>query len=273
MKKFILTGAIVCAALYPAAAGAATFRGTVVSSQHSQTRHVLVVSTNGLVRTVHTRTAAKAGSVVSVTASARLDGTFNASRVAIVGHTRKAHIRGVVLSRSHGMTFLSGGRSVIAVRSSGRALASVGGGSPPPGAVANVGVTIGAQGSLTQTSISSAGQSNNIVIQATVDSITPATATTAGSLVLKVGTQTFTVPLAIGSTLPATIVPGATVTLTISFGASGASGTSGDDQGDDDDSNDDNNDDSGDDNGDDNGDDGGSTAPAVPAVPTTPTGK
>jgi hypothetical protein len=253
MKKFILTGAIVCAALYPAAAGAATFKGTVVSSQHSQTRHVLVVSTNGLVRTVHTPIAAKAGSVVTVTATARVDGTFNASRVAVVGHARKAHIRGVVLSRSHGMTFLSGGRSVIAVRSSGRALASVGSGSPPPGAVANVGVTIGTQGALTQTSISTVGQSNDIVIQATVDTVTPATATTDGSIVLKVGTQTFTVPLAAGSTLPATIVPGATVTLTISFGTGGPSAGSGDDQGDDDDSQDDNGDDNGD-HGDDSGD-------------------
>lgn len=254
MKKSIVLGAIVFTALYPAAAGAASFKGTVVSNQHSKTRHVLVVSTNGVVRTVHTTNAAKAGSVVSVTASSRADGTFNASRVALVGHTRKAHIRGVVLLRSHGMTFISGGRSVIAVRSSGRALASVGTGSPPPGTVANVGVTIGAQGTLTQTSISTVGQSNDIVIQATVDTITPATATTAGSIVLKVGTQTFTVPFAAGSTLPATIVPGATVTLTVSFGANGPSAGSGDDQGDDDDSQDDDDDE----NDDDSGDDGGS---------------
>jgi hypothetical protein len=265
MKKSIITGAIVFAALYPAAAGAANFKGTVVSNQHSKTRHVLVVSTNGLVRTVHTTKAAKAGSIVSVTAASRVDGTFNASRVAIVGHARKAHIRGVVLSRSHGMTFLSGGRSVIAVRSSGRALASVGTGSPPPGAVANVGVTIGTTGTLTQTSISTAGQSNDIVIQATVDSITPATATTAGNIVLKVGTQTFNVPLAAGTTLPATIVQGATVTLTVSFGANGPSAGSGDDEGDDDDSNDDNNDD-GDNNNDDSGDD--DSAPAAPASTT-----
>jgi len=194
------------------------------------------------VRTVPSASKATAGAVVSVTAAARADGTFDASHIAVVGRVHKARVQGVVLSRSNGITFLSGNRSVIAVRSARRALASVGGGTPPPGAVANVGVTIGTQGTLTQTSIQTVGQSSDIVIQVTVDSITPATATTAGSLVLKVGTQTFTVPLAIGSTLPATIVPGATVTLTISFGADGAT-ASGDDENDDSNDNNDNNDD------------------------------
>ncbi len=252
MKKLIIAGAIAVAALYPAAAGAAVFKGTVVSKQPS--RHVLVVSSStGLVRTVHTTSAARVGAAVSVTAAARADGTFTASRVAVTGHAKKARVRGVVLSRSNGITFLSGNRSVIAVRSAHRALASVGSGTPPPGAVAEVGVTIGAQGQLTQTSIKTVGTSSDIVIQATVDSITPATATTPGTLVLKVGTQTFTIPLAAGSTLPATIVPGSTVSLTISFGATGPSATGGDDE-DDNDDGDDNNDDG--DNNDDNGDNG-----------------
>lgn len=251
MKKSLIVGAIVFAALYPAAAGAATFKGTVVSSQPA--RHVLVVSSSaGLVRTVHSASKATAGAVVSVTAAVRADGTYNASRVAVVARAHKARVQGVVLSRSNGITFLSGNRSVIAVRSARRALATVGGGTPPPGAVANVGVTIGAQGALTQTSIKTVGQSSNIVIQATVDSITPATPTTAGSLVLKVGTQTFTVPLAIGSTLSATIVPGAMVSLTISFGADGAT-ASGDDENDDDQGDDENDDDEGDTNNDDDG--------------------
>ena len=242
MKKVIIAGAVAVAALYPAAAGAAVFKGTVVSRQPA--RHVLVVSSStGLVRTVHTASAARTGSVVSVTAAARADGTFTASRVAVVGHARKARVKGIVLARANGMTFLSGNRSVIAVRSARRALASVGSGTPPPGAVADVGVTIGAQGQLTQTSIKTVGQSSDIVIQATVESITPATATTPGGLVLKVGTQTFTVPLAAGSTLPATIVPGATVSLTISFGTDGATATGGDDENDDDQGDDEDDDD------------------------------
>jgi hypothetical protein len=259
MKRSIIAGAVAVAALYPAAAGAAVFKGTVVAKQSA--RHVLVVSSKGLVRTVHTASAARVGSVVSVTAAARADGTFTASRVGVVGHAHKAHVRGVVLSRAKGITFLSGNRSVIAVRSAHRALASVAAGTPPPGAVADVGVTIGAQGQLTQTSIKTVGTSSDIVIQATVDSITPATATTAGSLVLKVGTQTFTVPLAAGSTLPATIVPGATVSLTISFGTGGATASGDDDENDDDDTGDDDDggdDDSGDDDGGDDGSGSGS---------------
>jgi hypothetical protein len=244
MKKALFAGALVLAVLYPAAAGAATFKGTVVSRQAA--RHVLVVTSKaGLVRTVHTTSTARAGSVVSVRAAVRPDGTFTASRVAVVGRTKKARIQGVVVAHAHGVTFLSGNRSVIAVRTR-RALASVGTGTPLPGTVANIGVKIGVQGALTQTSATTVGQTSNIVIQATVESLTPATATTAGSLVLKIGTETFTIPLPAGTTLPATIVQGATVSLTISFGANGA--TAGDDEND-------NNDDQGDDQ--DDNDDGG----------------
>ncbi len=248
MKKSLVAGALVLAALYPAAAGAATFKGTVVARQSA--RHILVVTSKaGLVRTVHTTSTATAGAVVSVSAAVRPDGTFTASRVAVVGHAKQAHIRGVVVARAHGVTFVSGNRSVIAVRTR-RVLASVEAGTPLPGAVANIGVTIGVAGALTQTSATTVGQSNNIVIQATVDSLTPATATTPGSLVLKIGTETFTIPLAAGTTLPATIVQGATVSLTISFGTDGATATGGeDDQGDDDGGDDDSGSGSGSDSG------------------------
>lgn len=241
MKRALFAGALVLAVLYPAAAGAATFKGTVVSRQAA--RHVLVVTSNaGLVRTVHTSSTARAGSVVSVRAAVRPDGTFTGLRVAVVGHAKKAHVRGVIVARAHGVTFLSGNRSVLAVRTR-RALASVGSGTPPVGAVANIGVTIGLAGALTQTSATTVGKTNNIVIQATVDSITPATATTPGSLVLKIGTETFTIPLAAGTTLPATIVQGAIVTLTISFGADGATAGGHDDDEDDDEGDDDDDDD------------------------------
>src|SRR6266436_4005084 len=119
MKKALIAGALVFAALYPAAAGAAAFKGTVVSTQ--QVRHVLVVSSStGLVRTLHTGSAARVGAFVSVN------------------------------------------RSVIAVRSAHRVLAALGGNTPPVGAVANIGVTIGTQGALTQTSIATVGTSSNI---------------------------------------------------------------------------------------------------------------
>ena len=81
--------------------------------------------------------------------------------------------------------------------------------------------------------------------------ITPATATTAGSLTLSVNGQSLVVPLAPGTVLPTTLVPNSTITLTISFGSGSATGTSAgdenDDQGDDDQGDD--NDDQGDDDG------------------------
>ncbi len=249
MKKLILSTVAAAAVAYPAGAGAAVFKGTVVERQAS--RHVIVVvSASGAARTVHTTSAARAGAVVSVSASARPDGTFNASRVAIVGRVHRAKLHGVVLSSAAGLTFLSAGRSVVLVHSRGRSLASVGQSGPQPGAVANVGVSIGANGALTATSITTTGHANTIVIQATVTAITPATATTAGSLTLSVNGQALVVPLAPGTVLPATLVPNSTVTLTISFGSGGATATSADDENDDQ-----GDDDQGDDN-DDQGDDG-----------------
>lgn len=249
MKKLILSAVAALAVAYPAGAGAATFKGTVVGRQ--AIRHVLVVTSSaGTVRTVHTTSAARVGAVVDVSASARADGTFNASRVVVVGHVHRARLHGVVLRHVAGLMFLSAGRSVVLVHSGGRALASVGDHGPQPGAVANVGVTIGANGTLSATSITTTGQANTIVIQATVASITPATATTAGSLTLSVNGQTFTVPLAPGTMLPATLAPGSTITLTISFGSGDATATSADDE-------DDNDDQGDDDQGDDDQGDGG----------------
>ncbi len=225
MKKLIVTAAAAVAVAYPAGAGAATFKGTVVERLAS--RHVLVVAArSGTAWSVHTASAARVGAVVTVSATARRDGTFSASRVAVTGRAHRARLHGVVLQSVAGLTFLSAGRSIVLVHSRGRALEAVGSHGPQPGAVANVGVSIGANGTLNATSITTTGQANTIVIQATVTSITPATATTAGSLTLSVNGQTLTVPLAPGMTVPATLAPGSTVTLTISFGSGGATGTS-----------------------------------------------
>jgi hypothetical protein len=244
MKKLILSVVGALAVAYPATAGAATFKGTVVERLAS--RHVLVVAArSGAAWSVHTTSAARVGAVVTVSATARRDGTFSASRVAVTGRANRARVHGVVLQSVAGLTFLSAGRSVVLVHTGGRALASVGDHGAKPGAVANVGVSIGANGTLSATSITTTGQANTVVIQATVTSITPATATTAGSLTLSVNGQTLTVPLAPGTTVPATLVSGSTVSLTISFGSGGATGTAASD-----DDNDEN------DQGDDNGDSG-----------------
>ncbi len=228
MKKLIVTAAAAVAVAYPVGAGAATFKGTVVERLAS--RHVLVVAArSGTAWSVHTTSAARVGAVVTVSATARRDGTFSGSRVAVTGRAHRAQLHGVVLQSIAGLTFLSAGQSVVLVHSHGRALAAVGSHGPQPGAVANVGVSIGANGTLNATSITTTGQANTIVIQATVTSITPATATTAGSLTLSVNGQTLTVALAPGMTVPATLAPGSTVTLTISFASGNPTGTSAED--------------------------------------------
>jgi hypothetical protein len=99
------------------------------------------------------------------------------------------------------------------------------------------------------------GQTNQIVIQATVAGIVPPTATTPGSLTLTINGQTLIIPLAAGTTVPATLTPGSTVTLTVKFGASGATGTNAKDDEDDDDQGEDEDDDSGSDSGSDSNSD------------------
>ena len=98
MKKSLIAGALVFAALYPATAGAATFKGTVVASQGGAPRPRGDLEHGARPHRPHELEAAKAGSVVSVSAAVRPDGTFTASRVAVVGHAKKAHIQGVVVA-------------------------------------------------------------------------------------------------------------------------------------------------------------------------------
>jgi len=223
MKKTVLAAAVAAlAAAYPAAAGASAFKGVVVS--HEATRHVLVVtSSTGHARTVHTTAALRVGTVVRVSARRLPDGTYTASRVAAVGHATRARIHGVILRRAAGLTFLSAGRSVLVLFSAGRHAAAVGDAGPAPGTVANVSVSVTPQGGLNTTSITPTGQSASIVIQATVASIVPATATTPGSLTLTINGQPLVLPLPAGTVLPATVVQGSAVTLTVNFGANGPS--------------------------------------------------
>lgn len=224
MKKIVIALAAVVAVALPANASAARLHGVVVSKQKA--RDVLVVAArNGTAWSVHTKSAARVGSVVTVSAKRLRNGTFAATQVRTSGRASHARIRGVVIRNVAGTTFLSAGRSVVAVRSKSRSLASAGQSGSQPGTVAQVGVEIGQSGSLTATSIAAVGQSDQIVIQATVAAITPATATTPGSLTLTVNGQPLVIPLPAATSLPPTLVVGSTITLTIRFRAEGPVGT------------------------------------------------
>jgi hypothetical protein len=223
-KTILVVGAIAALAVaYPTGAGAAStgvLKGTIVSRQSS--RHVLVVvSAAGAARTVRTRSAYRAGTVVAYSGHALPDGTFTASAISAIGRRHSAHLTAVVIRNSGNLTFLAAGHSVLVVHRHTHRLASIGDTGPQTGTVANVGCTITPQGTLIANTITPTSQTGSTTIQATVTAITPATTTTGGSLTLSINGQLLFVPLAPGTVLPATVVIGSTVTLTVSFGTSG----------------------------------------------------
>lgn len=185
------------AALLPAGASAATFRGVVVGKQHGM---LLVATPSGVVRAV--RGHAAVGS--------RLQGS------SVVGHTTRARIRGVVVKRVGSTMFLSSNRHLLAVRETAPAPA------PAPGTVVDTTVGMRDDGELDEQSEEDAGTvSGDIQVQATV------TAVGTGTVTLSVNGQSLTVNLPAGLTLPASFV-GQTVTLSVSLG----NHQGGDDQGD-----------------------------------------
>ena len=131
MKKLLLPVVITAAAVFPTSALAGTFSGTVVASAGGK---VAVAAKSGIVRTVHTRAHPRLGAVVRVTGSA----------VRSVGLAHHARIHGVVVKRVQGITFVSAGGTLLAIRShAGRRLASLSASSDPaPGTVVTADVSI-----------------------------------------------------------------------------------------------------------------------------------
>ncbi len=221
MKKLLLAVAVTAAVIFPTSAFAGTFTGVVVGNSGG---NLAVASKSGVVRTVHTRAHLRLGTRVSV----------NGTAVRAAGVAHRARIHGVVIGRSHGVTFVAAGHSLLAVRArSGRRLASTASG-PPTGSVVNSTVAIGG-GQLTQQSIQVVGSAGSVTIQA------PVTAVGAGSITVTINGQSLTIPLPAGLQLPASLV-GQSVTLNVTLSVSGATaqadeddqGEDNDDQGDDD---------------------------------------
>ena len=222
MKKLLFAVAVVAAAAFPTSAFAGTFTGVVVGNSGG---NLAVAAKSGAVHTVHTRAHLRLGTRVRV----------NGTAVRASGVAHRARVHGVVVGRSHGVTFVAAGRSLLAVRAhSGRRLASTASG-PATGAVVNstVGIT---NGQLTQQSMQVVGSAGSVTIQA------PVTAVAAGSITVTINGQSLVIPLPAGIQLPASLV-GQTVTLNVTLSVSGATaqaddddqGEDNDDQGDDDD--------------------------------------
>lgn len=231
MKKLILVTAVVAAFAFPSGALAGTFTGVVVGKSGG---NIAVASKSGNVRTVHTRAHPRIGARVRV----------NGAAVRVLGLAHHARIHAVVVKRVGGATLVAAGRSLLAIRSSGRRLSSSAGSGPSTGAIVNSNVDI-ANGQLTQQSLQVVGQTGSVSVQAQV------TAVGAGTITVLVNGQPFSISLPAGIQLPASLV-GQFVTLNLTLAQSGVTATTGDDdEAENDDQGDDQNDQGDDDPGDD----------------------
>jgi hypothetical protein len=251
MKKLVFLAALAALVLTaPATAGAASFKGVVVA-KNAKRHTIAVASSTGAVRTVRaSRLRASVGNRVGVSARRLADGTFRASRVAIRGRARHARIHGVVARRLRGGLLLSAGHSMVRVANARRvAAAGDDDNAPKPGDVVNATVTVTNDGELDDDNVENAGHVDKIELNGTVSAITAPTATTAGSLTVKVGDLSFDVVVPAGFNFPSSLKIGDRVELKASV--SGTTLTLLRLQGDDENGD-------GDDNGDDDGgDDGG----------------
>lgn len=225
MKRLTLICAVAAViGVWPAASSAATFNGVVVAKQ----RGALLVAT-------------PAGVIRAVSGSAAIGSRVASSggHVSVIGRAHTAHIRGIVVRRVGATMFLSSNRHLVAVHTgtstpgstlppittttSGTTTTTTG--AQQPGAVVSSQVSI-QNGELDEDSSQTVGQTNasNVPVQALVSAVG------AGTVTLTVGTQTLTVPLPAGLTLPASIV-GQTVTLSLSL--NGLNGNNSDDNDDD----------------------------------------
>ncbi|MGB2874483.1 MAG: hypothetical protein WBB76_03315 [Gaiellaceae bacterium] len=139
MKRALLFAAAITAlaVALPATAGAATLKGIVIAKKPAR-KALVIVSPNGVVRTVRAREAYQrvpVGRMVTVQGAALPDGTFAAGKVRISGKARRVHFRGTVVAVKGPRLFISAGGSVFAlrVRSGAKTGASEGSGGLAPG--------------------------------------------------------------------------------------------------------------------------------------------
>jgi len=206
MKKLLVTLAAGSALVLPATAGAATFGGVVIAKQ--PTRHAVVVSTAGLVRTVHThRLGLRVGTRVAVRARLLADGTFSARSVVTHGRAKTARIHGVVARQLKTGYLVAAGHSMLAVHT--RKLADDNAPATGPVTGTIVDVTVDTDDTeLDEQDVEELGLAQRIELEGTIAAITPATAAAAGELVLTVGKSTISVVLPPGTTLPSTLAVG-----------------------------------------------------------------
>ncbi len=132
-RAFLLAAAVVAAIAFalPATSMAATFRGVVIAKDSAR-KSLVTASRNGVVRTVRARAAFKrvrVGRLVAVKAAALPDGTYAASKVRMLGKSRRVHFRGTVVAVKGARLVLSAGHSVFSLRVRGGKTAAADGAS------------------------------------------------------------------------------------------------------------------------------------------------
>jgi hypothetical protein len=224
VKRFFFLLATVVALGVAAPAMAAPFKGTVVAKQRGT---LLVAAPSGVVRAISG--SARVGARVAV----------SGTRVRTIGVAHRAVVRGVVVRRSAGVTFLSVAKHMLVLHTA-RRLASVSDTTPSTttpqaGALVQTNVAINPQGDLEEQDEQQVGQTGAAQVTATISAIGNGTVT-----LTVAGQPPLTIPLPAGLTLPQTML-NKQVTLNVSFAGGEATaepdGQNGDDDGDNNDDN------------------------------------
>lgn len=211
-KKHVALIAVVAAIALPASAHAARVTGVVIAKDQKHGALVLA-GRSGVGTTVRApRAHPRLGDRLLVSGPRLADGTLRARSLRVVGHVRRATVRGVVLRQLSRQTLVATGRSVISIRraSSARVLSMANGHSGlKPGTVARFGLAITENG-VTQTAAAQLGVTTNVHIEGELVSVSP--------LVVSVRGLPLTITVPAGVTLPSGLEPDTHVELTVSVG-------------------------------------------------------
>jgi len=192
MRRGLIAAALAAAGVLavPAAASAASLQGVVVQkSAHART--IAVAGANGRVLVAHVRTArsARLGAKVTLAGHMRSDGTFAASSMRTIGRSHQARVSGIVARRGHRGFLLSAGGTMLAVQS--HETHSV-------GQPLTTTVTVSQEG---LDEDDQAQTTSRVEVSGVVGALTPATATTPGSLTITIGNQSIVFAVPAGSDL------------------------------------------------------------------------
>lgn len=212
--RLLVSLAALAAALLPATAHAAGFRGVVVAKE-SHRGTLVIAGRGGTALTVHGRLSlARLGDRVLVGGPRLHDGTLRAATLRVLGHARHATVRGTVVRQLARRTLLSTGHSVIAIQRHAprRVLASAldDHAQLQPGDVARFEIEL-EHGVLVQAAATQVGQVGTVEVEGAVVSVSP--------LVVSVEGLPITIGVPGGTTLPPGLSVGDRVELRVGVAA------------------------------------------------------